>query len=91
MALTLQESGIGASSWNTHLPVTPGLSSESDPLQPIVSHMVKTEVLHNDQGTIGIGLAGEKSYGKKNFMELFSVFISAPPVSYTHLTLPTKA
>ena len=84
MALTLQESGIGASSWNTHLPVTPGLSSESDPLQPIVSHMVKTEVLHNDQGTIGIGLAGEKSYGKKNFMELFSVFISAPLVKVMH-------
>ena len=84
MALTLQQSGIGVSGWNTHLPVTPGLSSESEALQSLVNHMVNTEVLHSDQGTLGIGLAGEKSYGKKNFMELFSVFISTPLVKVMH-------
>ena len=84
MALALQESGIGVSGWGNHLPVTPGLNTEAETLQSIVSHMVKTEVLHSDQGTLGIGLAGEKAYGKKNFMELFSVFISAPLVKVMH-------
>ena len=84
MAMTLQESGIGVSDWRNHLPYTPGLSGEIDTLQPIVNHMVKAEVLHSDQGTIGIGLAGEKAYGQKNFMTLFSVFITTPLVKVMH-------
>jgi ATP-dependent Lhr-like helicase len=46
--------------------------------------MVDTEVLHSDQGLLSIGQSGERQFGKKNFMELFSVFLSPPMVKVFH-------
>jgi len=40
--------------------------------------MIDTEILHSDQGLLSIGQSGERQFGKKNFMELFSVFLSPP-------------
>ena len=46
--------------------------------------MIDTEILHSDQGLLGIGQSGERQFGKKNFMELFSVFLSPPLVKVFH-------
>ena len=78
MALTLQESGIGTTNWTQFLTFTPGLRQAEQHRQSIVQHMIETEVLHSDQGIIGMGRKGEKDFGRKNFMELFSVFTSPP-------------
>ena len=50
----------------------------------MIQYMVDTEILHSDQGIMSIGGSGERQFGKKNFMELFSVFLSPPLVKVFH-------
>ena len=40
----------------------------------VLQYMLKTGVLHSDSGMVGMGRSGEKAFGAKNFMDLFSVF-----------------
>lgn len=85
MALTLQEEGITAADWPAWLGRLPGLSECGlIRLQELVEHMVNIQILHSDQGIMSIGASGERQFGKKNFMELFSVFISPPLVKVFH-------
>ncbi len=39
-----------------------------------VEFLIATDLLHNDGGSLSMGLAAEKAFGRKNFMELYSVF-----------------
>ncbi|MEW8051277.1 MAG: DEAD/DEAH box helicase [Candidatus Thiodiazotropha sp.] len=85
MGLALQEDGITACDWPTWLGTPPGLSEiESVQLDKVIKFMIDTEILHSDQGLLSIGQTGERQFGKKNFMELFSVFISPPLVKVFH-------
>ncbi len=85
MGLALQEDGITACDWPTWLGTPPGLSEiESLQLDKVIKFMIDTEILHSDQGLLSIGQTGERQFGKKNFMELFSVFISPPLVKVFH-------
>ena len=85
MALSLQEDGITAADWSVWLGRLPGLSGE-DPAQlnELIENMLTTGILHSDQGLLSIGASGERQFGKKNFMELFSVFVSPPLVTVLH-------
>jgi ATP-dependent helicase Lhr and Lhr-like helicase len=40
----------------------------------LLAHMLATEILFEDSGIVGLGPAGERSSGAKNFMALMSVF-----------------
>jgi ATP-dependent Lhr-like helicase len=85
MALALQEDGITAADWPDWLGSPPGLSElEPAEFKQVIQFMVDTEVLHSDQGLLSIGQSGERQFGKKNFMELFSVFLSPPMVKVFH-------
>ncbi len=85
MGLALQEDGIAASDWRSWLGQLPGLSElESGRLEQIIQYMIDTEILHSDQGLLSIGQSGERQFGKRNFMELFSVFLSPPLVKVFH-------
>lgn len=85
MALALQEDGIGAADWPAWLGRMPGLKEYSqDKLNSLIQYMVEIGILHSDQGLMSIGDSGERHFGKKNFMELFSVFISPPSVKVLH-------
>lgn len=46
--------------------------------------MLETEILHADQGLLGIGGSGERQFGARHFMELFSVFVSPPSIKVFH-------
>ncbi|MGR9107061.1 MAG: DEAD/DEAH box helicase [Gammaproteobacteria bacterium] len=79
MTLCLQQSGIGIHIWldwlrgfchSAHFS-----AEESDQL---VAHMLQSGYLFEDQGILCIGQKGEKRFGRRNYMELFSVFDSPP-------------
>lgn len=81
LALTLQQNGIIAADIEQWLGRMSGFSVvPSKERAEIVNHMLATEMLHADEGIIGIGKSGERAYGEKNFMELFSVFTTPPMV-----------
>lgn len=44
----------------------------------LIANMLEQEILFEDSGVLGIGPAGEKLYGAKNFMALMSVFDTPP-------------
>jgi len=39
-----------------------------------VAFLISKDLLHDDGNTLSMGLAAEKAFGRKNFMELYSVF-----------------
>ena len=85
MALTLQEKGIIAQDIKGWIGKMPGfLQIPGKELSSVVEYMNVNGTLHSDSGVLGIGSAGERAFGKKNFMELFSVFTSPPMVKVFH-------
>jgi ATP-dependent Lhr-like helicase len=42
--------------------------------EDLLAHMLATEILFEDSGIVGLGPAGERLFGAKNFMALMSVF-----------------
>jgi len=85
MALALQEKGIGVETWREWLGRMPGFAAipEADQ-RAVVRHLLETHILAEDQGVMGFGAAGEKTFGYRNFMELCSVFTSPPLVAVMH-------
>jgi ATP-dependent Lhr-like helicase len=85
MALTLQEKGIIAQDIKSWIGSMPGfLQLEDKELSSVVEYMNSNGTLHSDSGVLGIGSTGERTFGQKNFMELFSVFTSPPMVKVFH-------
>lgn len=85
MGLALQESGMTAADWPAWLGHRPGLEHvEPGLLEQVIDFMHASEILHADQGLFGIGQSGERQFGAKHFMALFSVFVSPPSVKVFH-------
>ena len=85
MALTLQEKGIGRSElwvWLGSVPVFGEMQRERR--EEVLQWMLDHEILWSDQGIVSFGQKGEEAYGRKNFLELFSVFLSPPLFSILH-------
>lgn len=81
MALALQQKGIIASDVDDWLGRMPGFAAiSSEDRAAAISYMLDSRILHADQGMIGIGKTGERTFGQKHFMELFSVFTTPPMV-----------
>lgn len=79
IALTLQESGIGRTDWLEWICGVPGFASiPSDQVQRLVAWMLQREILWDEAGILAMGREGEGTYGRRNFLELFSVFMSPP-------------
>lgn len=75
LALTLQEKGLAISEWSDWLGdlLRRARISVTD-AKAVLDHMLSTGILAEDQGVLGLGDAGENRYGRKNFLELFSIF-----------------
>lgn len=85
MALILQEGGIGRRTWLDWIGKVPAFSQMPiDQVESIVQWMLDHEMLWDEQGILGIGRAGEDEYGRRHFMELLSVFLSAPLFKVLH-------
>lgn len=85
MALVRQERGLGRRTW---LEWVRGVSAfaqmPAERIEQIVAWMLQQGLLWDEQGILGIGQQGEETYGRRNFMELLSVFTSAPLFSVLH-------
>ena len=85
MALVLQESGIGGAEWFSWVAGVSGFGTvPPDRIDQLVTAMLDREILWEDAGLLGMGREGEDTYGRKNFMELLSVFMSPPLFSILH-------
>jgi len=85
MALTLQERGIGREDWLGWVRAVPGFGMiPSDYVQRLVAWMLQREILWDEAGILAMGREGEDKYGRRNFLELFSVFMSPPLFSILH-------
>jgi ATP-dependent helicase Lhr and Lhr-like helicase len=79
LALTLQESGIGTAvldDWLGRFRRRTGIADIA--LWDLLEHMLEAGYLFEDGGVLGVGVEGEATYGRKNFLEVFSVFNTPP-------------
>jgi ATP-dependent Lhr-like helicase len=85
MALALQENGIGRTEWWQWMRHVPGFSRlPQETIERLVEWMLQQQILWDDQGILALGREGEKTYGRRNFMALFSVFTSPPLFAVLH-------
>lgn len=79
LALALQEGAIGAHVWHEWLgqPLIFGddVSLMSD---AVLEHLLRNGYLHDDGGMLSIGSEADAKFGRRNFIELTSVFTSPP-------------
>ena len=79
MALVLQERGIGRRAFLEWLADVPAFAvMPNEQVQALVDHLIRTGTLFEDAGILSFGPEGEAEYGRKNFLELLSVFTSPP-------------
>jgi ATP-dependent Lhr-like helicase len=63
----------------------PAFAKMSDEItESIVAHMLTEGLLNEDEGLLWFGKEGEAAFGRKNFMELLSVFQSPPLFAVRH-------
>jgi ATP-dependent Lhr-like helicase len=85
LALALQQGGIGRSeraAWLGQVPAFAAMAAAD--LAAIETHMVERGILTDDHGILSIGPEGERLFGRRNYMELFSVFTSPPLFTVFH-------
>ncbi len=79
MALVLQERGVGRTEWFDWVATVPGYASmDRHVVSDLVGFMLGSGILWSDSGVLSFAPEGEARYGRKNFMELLSVFTSPP-------------
>lgn len=85
MGLVLQQRGLGVGEWRKWIGNLVRLTG-SDPsaVDRMVSFMLDRQILVEDSGILAMGPAGEHLFGGKNYMELLSVFQSAPLIRVLH-------
>lgn len=85
MALALQESGIGKADWFGWVQGVQGfVQIPKASREQLIEWMLGKEILWDDAGILWLGREGEATFGRRNFMELFSVFMSPPLFSVLH-------
>lgn len=85
MALTLQEGGIGRTDWFNWIRGVAGFAAIPVPyIEQLIDFMLQEEIIWEEAGILAMGREGENTYGRRNFMELFSVFMSPPLFSIKH-------
>ncbi|MFO0875946.1 MAG: helicase-related protein [Gemmataceae bacterium] len=79
MALILQERGVGSSEWFNWVSSVPGFAAmDRRAVADVVDFMTRSGVLWSDDGVLSFAPEGEATYGRRNFMDLLSVFTSPP-------------
>lgn len=75
LALCLQEGRVGEHMWREWWN---GLSIFDDHADEIIAWLVESGHLERDSGMLFIGPAAERRFGRRNFMDLVSVFTASP-------------
>lgn len=82
LALALQERQISASAWPEWLGEL-ALASP-DEYCAVTQWLLETEHLSDDGGLLFIGNEADRKFGRRHFMELMTVFTSAPQMTVLH-------
>jgi len=83
MALILQDGGLPDCEVPSRLASAFG-TVDGDQIWVILSHMLHAGILASDGGVLGIGPAGEKLFGRRNFLDLVAVFTTPAMVTVMH-------
>lgn len=79
MALILQERGIGKSQWFSWIERVPGFAQmPPERVAELVEFMIGKGILWSDNGILAFAPEGENTFGRRNFMDILSVFTSPP-------------
>jgi ATP-dependent helicase Lhr and Lhr-like helicase len=82
LALALQTGGLRLRGWREWIGRVPAFSAMgAEESSAIIRHMTNAGLLWEEEGILWLGREGEETYGRKNFLELFSVFTSPPTFS----------
>jgi ATP-dependent Lhr-like helicase len=85
MALCLQERGVGRRDWPGWLRGEPAFSAMPEGrVREVLDWMLAEGILSDDEGILWLGRKGEEDFGRRNFLELFSVFTSPPLFAVRH-------
>ena len=85
LALVLQEGRIGHNTWREWLGGMPAFRAMArEHLNDIIEFMLARGILFEDGGMLSMGVEGERSFGRRHFRELMSVFTSDPLFSVRH-------
>ncbi|HZL75704.1 MAG TPA: DEAD/DEAH box helicase [Propionibacteriaceae bacterium] len=81
LALCLQEGRVGDTTWSEWWGNLPIFDQHR---KDIIQWLIATGHLDSDNGMLSIGAQAEKRYGRRNFMELLTVFTAAPQFKVLH-------
>lgn len=85
LALALQERGIGRSEWFNWVRGVPAFAAlDRTEVESLVNWMLAQEIVWDEQGVLWLGREGQDSFGRKNFLDLISVFTSPPLFTVKH-------
>ena len=85
LALALQEHGIGRRDWLSWISKVSAFSRMPKvQIDHMVQWMLQEHILWDDQGILWLGRGGEETYGRRHFLDLFSVFMSPPLFAVRH-------
>jgi ATP-dependent Lhr-like helicase len=85
MALALQQGGIGGSQWFQWVQGVYGFSQfPAESIAELQAWMLENEILSETDGLLWLGSKGESKFGRRNFLELFSVFTTPPIFHVLH-------
>jgi ATP-dependent Lhr-like helicase len=85
MALALQEGGIGRQEWLSWIRNVPAFAQmPRQRIDDLVQWMLAERILWDDHGILWLGRGGEEAYGRRNFLDLCSVFTSPPLFAVRH-------
>lgn len=80
LALALQEGGIGRAEWPAWIGAVPAFRDLDPALaERILAGMLDRGLLWDECGVLWLGREGQDAYGRRNFLDLVSVF-TAPPL-----------
>jgi ATP-dependent Lhr-like helicase len=60
--------------WEVAQKAKPFVRVSEDECRHLLDHMVQADILHAADGLMVLGTEGEKRYGRRNFLDLYSVF-----------------
>lgn len=79
MALILQERGVGRSQWFSWVETVPAFADmPAERIEELLEYMIAKLILWSDNGIISFAPEGESTFGRRNFMDILSVFTSPP-------------
>lgn len=85
MALGLQTRGLQRTEINEWLAAAQGLGADSPALvDEILGYALSAHILSENDGLLWLGRDGEQTFGRKNFLDLLSVFLSEPQLKVFH-------